>query len=57
MAYVGPVSGLILVAVAFALGTDHVSSIMAAVVIAVVSIGMTLVGLELGNRLGASVER
>ena len=43
--------------VGFALGTYKVSIIVAAVVIAVVSVGMSLVGLELGNRLGASVER
>ena len=43
--------------VGFALGTYKVSIIVAAAVIAVVSVGMTLVGLELGKRLGASVEK
>ncbi len=43
--------------VGFALGTYKVSIIVAAVVIAVVSVGMTLIGLELGRHLGASVER
>jgi len=43
--------------VGFALGTHKVPIMVAAVVIAVVSVAMTLVGLELGKRLGASVER
>lgn len=43
--------------VGFALGTHEVSVLAAAVVIAVVSVGMSLVGLELGNRAGASVEK
>jgi manganese efflux pump family protein len=42
--------------VGFALGTYKVSVVLAAVVIAVVSVGMSLIGLELGHRLGAVVE-
>lgn len=42
--------------VGFALGTHKVPIALAAFVIAVVSVGMSLVGLEVGNRLGASVE-
>jgi putative Mn2+ efflux pump MntP len=40
-------------AVGFALGTYHVNLLLAAVVIGAVSVTMSLVGLELGNRLGA----
>jgi manganese efflux pump family protein len=40
-------------AVGFALGTFHVSLVVAAVVIGAVSITMSLLGLELGSRLGA----
>jgi manganese efflux pump family protein len=40
-------------AVGFALGTLHVSLVLAAVVIGVISVGMSLTGLELGNRIGA----
>ena len=40
-------------AVGFALGTFHVNLAVAAVVIAVVSVALSLIGLELGNRLGA----
>jgi putative Mn2+ efflux pump MntP len=43
--------------VGFALGAYKVSLILAAVVIAVVSVGMSLVGLEIGRRLGRSVEK
>jgi manganese efflux pump family protein len=39
-------------AVGFALGTFHVNLAVAAVVIAVVSVALSLIGLELGNRLG-----
>jgi manganese efflux pump family protein len=39
-------------AVGFALGTFHVNLALAAVVIAVVSVALSLIGLELGNRLG-----
>jgi manganese efflux pump family protein len=39
-------------AVGFALGTYHVSLILAAVIIGAVSVGLSLIGLELGNRLG-----
>lgn len=39
--------------VGFALGTYHVSLALAALVIAAVSVLMSLVGLELGSRLGA----
>lgn len=41
--------------VGFALGTYHVSIALAAIVIAAVSVGLSLVGLELGQRLGARV--
>jgi manganese efflux pump family protein len=41
--------------VGFALGTYHVSLIVAALVIATVSVGMSLVGLELGRQLGTRV--
>ena len=40
-------------AVGFALGAYHVSVLLAAVVIGAVSVALSLVGLELGNRLGA----
>ncbi len=40
-------------AIGFALGAYHVNVIVAALVIGVVSVGLTLVGLELGRRLGA----
>jgi len=39
-------------AIGFALGTYHVNVVVAAVVIGMVSVGLTLVGLELGQRLG-----
>ena len=40
-------------AVGFALGTFHVSLALAAIVIGAVSVSMSLVGLELGSRIGA----
>ena len=40
-------------AVGFALGTFHVSLPIAAIVIGAVSVGMSLIGLELGSRIGA----
>jgi putative Mn2+ efflux pump MntP len=40
-------------AVGFALGSYHVSLAVAAVVIGVVSVALSLLGLELGSRLGA----
>lgn len=40
-------------AVGFALGTYHVSLLVAAVVIGAVSVSLSLIGLELGDRLGA----
>jgi manganese efflux pump family protein len=40
-------------AVGFALGTYHVGLIVAATVIGAVSVGMSLIGLELGSKLGA----
>jgi putative Mn2+ efflux pump MntP len=43
--------------VGFALGTRAVPVVPSAVVIAVVSVGMSLVGLELGDRLGDMTER
>ena len=39
-------------AVGFALGASHVNAVVAALVIGVVSVGLTLAGLELGTRLG-----
>ncbi len=42
--------------VGFALGSLHIEFALAAAVIAVVSVGMSLVGLEIGRRVGASVE-
>ncbi len=43
--------------VGFALGAYKVPLIEAAIVIAVVSVGMSLIGLEVGRRLGRSVEQ
>jgi len=43
-------------AVGFALAQYHVQIVVAALTMAGVSVGMSLVGLELGNRLGARVE-
>ena len=40
-------------AVGFALGTYHVGIVVAAVTMGVVSVAMSLLGLELGDRLGA----
>jgi putative Mn2+ efflux pump MntP len=40
-------------AAGFALGTFHVSLALAAVVIGAISVAMSLIGLELGNRIGA----
>jgi hypothetical protein len=40
-------------AVGFALGTYHVSLVLAVVVIGAVSVILSLIGLELGDRLGA----
>jgi manganese efflux pump family protein len=42
-------------AVGFALGAYHVSLILAAVVIGAVSVALSLIGLELGSRLGARI--
>jgi manganese efflux pump family protein len=39
--------------VGFALGAYHVALVLAAVVIGAVSVGMSLVGLEFGSRIGA----
>jgi manganese efflux pump family protein len=39
-------------AVGFALGTFHVSLALAAIVIGAISVSMSLIGLELGNRIG-----
>jgi len=44
-------------AIGFALGAYHVNVVLAAVVIGVVSVGLTLVGLELGQRLGPRLGR
>jgi putative Mn2+ efflux pump MntP len=43
--------------VGFALGAYKVPLVEAAIVIAVVSVGMSLIGLEIGQRLGRSVEQ
>jgi putative Mn2+ efflux pump MntP len=43
--------------VGFALGADHVALVPSIVAIGVVSVGLSLVGLELGARLGERVER
>jgi putative Mn2+ efflux pump MntP len=43
-------------AVGFALALHHVDIALAAVMMGIVSVGMSLVGLELGHRLGARVE-
>lgn len=40
-------------AIGFALGTYHVSVVLAAVIIGAVSVALSLVGLELGGRVGA----
>jgi putative Mn2+ efflux pump MntP len=40
-------------AVGFALGSYHVSLVAAAAIIGAVSVGLSLIGLELGSRLGA----
>lgn len=40
-------------AVGFALGTFHVNVALAAIVIGAVSVAMSLIGLELGSRIGA----
>ncbi len=44
-------------AIGFALGTSHVNVVVAALVIGVVSVGLTLAGLELGKRLGSRLGR
>lgn len=41
--------------VGFALGVYHVSIVLAAVTMAIVSVGLSLLGLELGSRLGSRV--
>ncbi len=43
-------------AVGFALAIYHIQIVLAAVTMAVISVGMSLVGLELGHRLGVHVE-
>jgi putative Mn2+ efflux pump MntP len=42
--------------VGFALGSLHVEFALAAAVIAVISVGMSLLGLEIGGRVGATFE-
>jgi putative Mn2+ efflux pump MntP len=42
--------------VGFALGVYQINIVLAAAVMGVVSVGMSLIGLELGSRLGARVE-
>ncbi len=44
-------------AIGFALGTSNVNVLVAALVIGVVSVGLTLAGLELGRRLGPRLGR
>jgi putative Mn2+ efflux pump MntP len=44
-------------AIGFALGTLHVPVVAAAVIIAVVSVAMSLAGLEVGGRVGAAAGR
>jgi len=41
--------------VGFALGVYHIPIVLAAVTMAVVSVGLSLLGLELGSRLGSRV--
>ncbi len=41
--------------VGFALGVYHIPIVLAAVTMAVVSVGLSLIGLELGSRLGSRV--
>jgi putative Mn2+ efflux pump MntP len=41
--------------VGFALGTYHVNFLLAALLIAAVSVGLSLLGLELGRRLGMRI--
>jgi manganese efflux pump family protein len=43
--------------VGFALGTDHAPLVLSIVTIGVVSVGLSLIGLELGSRLGKRIER
>jgi len=43
-------------AVGFALAIYHVQIVLAALIMGSISVGMSLIGLELGNRLGAHVE-
>lgn len=43
--------------VGFALGAHRASLVLAVVLIGVVSVGMSLIGLDLGDRVGARVER
>ena len=42
--------------VGFALGVYHVNIVLAAILLGVVSVGLSLLGLELGSRLGERVE-
>jgi putative Mn2+ efflux pump MntP len=49
----GAALGIDNLAVGFALGTFHVSLAVAAVIIGAVSVTLSLIGLELGNRIGA----
>jgi putative Mn2+ efflux pump MntP len=43
--------------IGFALGTHNVSIVLAAIIIAAVSVGMSLLGLEVGARLGQSTDQ
>lgn len=53
----GAALGIDNLVVGFALGTHKVSLVLAAVVIAVISVAMSLIGLELGRQLGGIVEK
>jgi putative Mn2+ efflux pump MntP len=45
------------IVIGFALGTYHVNIVAAALIIATVSVALSLVGLELGSRLGERLGR
>jgi putative Mn2+ efflux pump MntP len=53
----GAALGIDNLVIGFALGAYKVPVLLAAAVFAAVSVAMSLVGLEIGSRLGASVER
>jgi putative Mn2+ efflux pump MntP len=49
----GAALGIDNLVIGFALGAYHVSVVVAALVIGVISVGLSLIGLELGSRIGA----